>query len=205
MHVGGRPEPTTLTDREKEICAAIGPELKKRGMIFVGIDVIGGYLTEINVPLADRPAGDRALRRRASGEGDLGLDRGEAVAAAGAPPMPGTAFAPLRAGPAMRALLILLLLALPACSARRSATDAMPDAPLARAALEEWVAWGRVVVEGWPDLRPRRHRRHRGALSTACSTTGAWCRGGRAWCGAICACGTACWRPMRGRRSPPTA
>ncbi len=49
MHVGGRPEPTTLTDREKEICAAIGPELKKRGMIFVGIDVIGGYLTEINV------------------------------------------------------------------------------------------------------------------------------------------------------------
>ncbi len=49
MHVGGRPEPTTLTDREKEICAAIGPELKRRGMIFVGIDVIGGYLTEINV------------------------------------------------------------------------------------------------------------------------------------------------------------
>ncbi len=49
MHVGGRPEPTKLTDREKEICAAIGPELKKRGLIFVGIDVIGGYLTEINV------------------------------------------------------------------------------------------------------------------------------------------------------------
>ncbi len=49
MHVGGRPEPTKLTDREKDICAAIGPELKKRGMIFVGIDVIGGYLTEINV------------------------------------------------------------------------------------------------------------------------------------------------------------
>jgi glutathione synthase len=49
MHVGGRPEPTQLTDREKEICAAIGPELKARGMIFVGIDVIGGYLTEINV------------------------------------------------------------------------------------------------------------------------------------------------------------
>jgi len=49
MHVGGRPEPTTLTDREREICEAIGPELKKRGMIFVGIDVIGGFLTEINV------------------------------------------------------------------------------------------------------------------------------------------------------------
>jgi len=49
MHVGGRPEQTTLTEREKEICAAIGPELKQRGMIFVGIDVIGGFLTEINV------------------------------------------------------------------------------------------------------------------------------------------------------------
>ncbi|MCC7047714.1 MAG: glutathione synthase [Alphaproteobacteria bacterium] len=49
MHVGGRPEPTTLTGREKQICAAIGPELKRRGLVFVGIDVIGGYLTEINV------------------------------------------------------------------------------------------------------------------------------------------------------------
>jgi glutathione synthase len=49
MHVGGRPEPTTLTDREKAICAAIGPELSRRGLIFVGIDVIGGHLTEINV------------------------------------------------------------------------------------------------------------------------------------------------------------
>ena len=49
MHVGGRPEKTTLTDREREICAAIGPELARRGMIFVGIDVIGDYLTEINV------------------------------------------------------------------------------------------------------------------------------------------------------------
>jgi glutathione synthase len=49
MHVGGRPEPTTLTDREREICAAIGPELARQGLIFVGIDVIGDYLTEINV------------------------------------------------------------------------------------------------------------------------------------------------------------
>lgn len=49
MHVGGRPEASTLTDREREICALIGPELKKRGLIFVGIDVIGDYLTEINV------------------------------------------------------------------------------------------------------------------------------------------------------------
>ena len=49
MHVGGRPEPTQLTDREREICAAIGPELRRRGLIFVGIDVIGDFLTEINV------------------------------------------------------------------------------------------------------------------------------------------------------------
>ncbi|UFN48721.1 glutathione synthase [Roseomonas sp. OT10] len=49
MHVGGKATQTTLTDREREICAAIGPELKARGMIFVGIDVIGGFLTEINV------------------------------------------------------------------------------------------------------------------------------------------------------------
>jgi glutathione synthase len=49
MHVGGRPEKTPLTPRDREICAAIGPTLKKQGLIFVGIDVIGDYLTEINV------------------------------------------------------------------------------------------------------------------------------------------------------------
>ena len=49
MHVGGKAEATTLTAREKDICAAIGPELKRRGLIFTGIDVIGDYLTEINV------------------------------------------------------------------------------------------------------------------------------------------------------------
>jgi glutathione synthase len=47
---GGYAEATTLTTREEEICAAMGPELKKRGLVFVGIDVIGGkWLTEINV------------------------------------------------------------------------------------------------------------------------------------------------------------
>jgi len=49
MHVGGRPEATTLNPRDREICDAIGPELKARGLIFVGIDVIGACLTEINV------------------------------------------------------------------------------------------------------------------------------------------------------------
>jgi glutathione synthase len=49
MHVGGRPEKTELTKRERDICAAIGPELKRRGLIFTGIDVIGDYMTEINV------------------------------------------------------------------------------------------------------------------------------------------------------------
>ncbi len=47
---GGFAEPTELTEREREICAAMGPDLKRRGLIFVGIDVIGGeWLTEINV------------------------------------------------------------------------------------------------------------------------------------------------------------
>jgi glutathione synthase len=49
MHVGGRPEKSPLTARDREICAAIGPALRDQGMIFVGIDVIGDYLTEINV------------------------------------------------------------------------------------------------------------------------------------------------------------
>jgi glutathione synthase len=49
MHAGGKPVAAKLNERDKEICAAIGPTLKARGLIFVGIDVIGGYLTEINV------------------------------------------------------------------------------------------------------------------------------------------------------------
>ncbi len=49
MHVGGRAVATELTARDHEICAAIGPELKRRGLIFTGIDVIGDYMTEINV------------------------------------------------------------------------------------------------------------------------------------------------------------
>jgi glutathione synthase len=49
MHAGGKPMQSELTKREREICAAIGPDLKKRGLLFVGIDVIGDYLTEINV------------------------------------------------------------------------------------------------------------------------------------------------------------
>ena len=49
MHVGGRAEKAALSARDREICAAIGPTLRAQGMIFVGIDVIGDYLTEINV------------------------------------------------------------------------------------------------------------------------------------------------------------
>jgi glutathione synthase len=49
MHAGGTAEKAALTDRDREICAVIGPELSRRGLIFVGIDVIGGMLTEINV------------------------------------------------------------------------------------------------------------------------------------------------------------
>jgi glutathione synthase len=60
MHVGGRPEATTLTAREKAICDALSPELKARGLIFTGIDVIGDYLTEINVT---SPTGIHEVRR----------------------------------------------------------------------------------------------------------------------------------------------
>ncbi|MBN9588595.1 MAG: glutathione synthase [Alphaproteobacteria bacterium 64-11] len=60
MHVGGRPEATELTARERDICAAIGPELKRRGLIFTGIDVIGDYMTEINVT---SPTGIHEVRR----------------------------------------------------------------------------------------------------------------------------------------------
>jgi len=49
MHVGGRPEASVLTPRDREICDRIGPTLRDQGLIFVGIDVIGDYLTEINV------------------------------------------------------------------------------------------------------------------------------------------------------------
>ncbi len=56
---GGTPTETELTPREREICAALGPELRRRGLLFVGIDVIDGYLTEINVT---SPTGIRAIK-----------------------------------------------------------------------------------------------------------------------------------------------
>ena len=60
MHVGGRPEKAGLTERDLEICARIGPILREKGQIFVGIDVIGDYLTEINVT---SPTGIQELER----------------------------------------------------------------------------------------------------------------------------------------------
>ena len=59
LRVGGTAAPVELTPRDLEICAAIGPELKRRGLIFVGIDVIGDYLTEINVT---SPTGAQQLK-----------------------------------------------------------------------------------------------------------------------------------------------
>jgi glutathione synthase len=49
MHVGGKPVKSALSKRDREICETIGPELKRLGLVFVGIDVIGDYITEINV------------------------------------------------------------------------------------------------------------------------------------------------------------
>ena len=60
LHVGGRAEPVELSPRDRAICDAIGPELKSRGLIFAGIDVIGDYLTEINVT---SPTGIQELKR----------------------------------------------------------------------------------------------------------------------------------------------
>ena len=60
MHVGGKPEKTVLTPREQEICRRIGPELRDRGLVFTGIDVIGDWLTEINVT---SPTGIWEVRR----------------------------------------------------------------------------------------------------------------------------------------------
>ena len=60
MHVGGKAEPAKLSQRDKEICSAIGPTLKSKGQVFVGIDVIGEYLTEINVT---SPTGIQELER----------------------------------------------------------------------------------------------------------------------------------------------
>jgi len=60
LHVGGQAVKTTLTDREREICAAIGPTLREQGLLFVGIDVIGDFLTEINVT---SPTGIQEINR----------------------------------------------------------------------------------------------------------------------------------------------
>src|SRR4029453_19606084 len=60
MHVGGRAEKTALTEREREICARIGPSLTEGGFILAGIDVIGDYMTEINVT---SPTGVREVRK----------------------------------------------------------------------------------------------------------------------------------------------
>jgi glutathione synthase len=60
MHVGGKAEPAKLSQRDREICSAIGPTLKSKGQVFVGIDIIGHYLTEINVT---SPTGIQELER----------------------------------------------------------------------------------------------------------------------------------------------
>ena len=60
LHIGGRAEAVDLTPRDLEICARLGPELRRRGLLFTGIDVIGTYLTEINVT---SPTGLREIKR----------------------------------------------------------------------------------------------------------------------------------------------
>ncbi|GJD46531.1 Glutathione synthetase [Methylobacterium cerastii] len=73
---GGAARPSDLTEREREICATIGPELRRRGLILVGIDVIDGHLTEINVT---SPTGIRAIKRL--GGPDLAVSAWDAIEA----------------------------------------------------------------------------------------------------------------------------
>jgi glutathione synthase len=77
---GGRAEAVELTARDRELCAIIAPELKRRGLLFVGIDVIGDYLTEINVT---SPTGAQQLKRFGGADAAAALwDRIEAIRAA---------------------------------------------------------------------------------------------------------------------------
>jgi len=76
LHVGGRAVKTELTPRDHEICAAIGPTLREQGLVFVGIDVIGDYMTEINVT---SPTGIQEIARL---DGiDLAVDIWDAIEA----------------------------------------------------------------------------------------------------------------------------
>src|SRR5258708_4863073 len=72
---GGAAQATELSDREREICATLGPALRKRGLLFVGIDVIDGNLTEINVT---SPAGVRVVARRGETDGPGRIGGGNA-------------------------------------------------------------------------------------------------------------------------------
>jgi glutathione synthase len=79
LHVGGRAQKTELTPREREICASIGPTLRQQGLVFVGIDVIGDYMTEINVT---SPTGAQQLKRFGGPDAAVLLwDRIEAIRA----------------------------------------------------------------------------------------------------------------------------
>jgi glutathione synthase len=75
LRVGGTPAPVELTARDREICAIIGPELRRRGLVFVGIDVIGDYLTDQR-HLAHGRAAAQALHRDRRHRPDVGRDRG---------------------------------------------------------------------------------------------------------------------------------
>jgi len=76
---GGRAEAVELTARDRELCAIIGPELRRRGLLFVGIDVIGDYMTEINVT---SPTGAQQLKRFGGADAAAALwDRIEAIRA----------------------------------------------------------------------------------------------------------------------------
>jgi glutathione synthase len=89
MARGGSPALAELTPREREICAIIGPELERRGLLFAGIDVISGHLTEINVT---SPTGIRAIKRL--GGPDLAIAIWDAIEARAVKALPFKGTAP---------------------------------------------------------------------------------------------------------------
>jgi glutathione synthase len=80
FHAGGQPEATELSERDREICSRIGPWLRERGQLFAGIDVLGPYLTEINVT---SPTGMQEINRlgRLSGDATMQAKFWDAVEA----------------------------------------------------------------------------------------------------------------------------
>ena len=165
---GGAAAATELTARERAICARIGPELKRRGLVFVGIDVIDGWLTEINVT---SPTGIRAVKRLGGPDlarGDLGRDRERKRRATGAARHDRRVLLrrPARRRGAQRARrpVSTATRSTPSSSASARPSDKADDAAFRRAAVEVFAA----ALEAGPRRGAARGSR-RAARGRACA------------------------------------